>query len=76
MFVFCSAIALLAASTHAMLPNPSLATLPIAYFGGTTAPRGAANIAMLAKQRMVIIEKWGERCAGPFPTRCNAERRC
>lgn len=65
-------------------PNTSLATLPTAYFGGTTAPRPQANIAMLARQRLVIIEKWEGPCwaeclantsAGiPCRTSCDAER--
>ena len=44
-------------------PNTSLATgTPVAYFGGNFQQRGPANIAMLAKMRMVMIEKWEGRC--------------
>lgn len=39
-------------------PNTSLATVPVAYFGGNAAYRGDANIEMLAKMRLVQIEKW------------------
>ena len=43
-------------------PNTSLATIPVAYFGGTTRPRGARNYAMLSKMRLVMVEKWEGRC--------------
>jgi len=43
-------------------PNTSLATIPVAYFGGTTAPRPAANLEMLSKMRLVMVEKWEGRC--------------
>lgn len=47
-------------------PNTSLATVPVSYFGGNAMHRGDANIEMLAKMRMVIIEKW----EGPCWTQC------
>ena len=43
-------------------PNTSLATVPTAYFGGNYAYRNVANIAMLAKQRIVMLEKWEGHC--------------
>ena len=43
-------------------PNTSLATVPCAYFGGNYARRGDANIAMLAKMRLVMLEKWEGSC--------------
>ena len=43
-------------------PNVSLATLPVVYFGGINATRTQANLEMLAKMRVVGIEKWEGRC--------------
>eukprot|EP01051_Picozoa_sp_SAG22_P015882 SAG22_NODE_2144_length_2941_cov_2.511963_2_plen_425_part_00 len=44
-------------------PNTSLAAgTPVSYFGGNSARRGDANIAMLAKMRMVMLEKWEGPC--------------
>lgn len=46
-------------------PNTSLATIPTAYFGGKggkSGPRDDANIAMLAKARLIILEKWEGPC--------------
>ena len=44
-------------------PNTSLAGgTPISYFGGNSARRGDANIEMLAKMRMVMLEKWEGSC--------------
>ena len=49
--------------TYAVIaPNTSLATVPTAYFGGNYAYRNVANIAMLAKQRIVMLEKWEGHC--------------
>jgi hypothetical protein len=42
----------------AIAPNMSLATVPTAYFGGNSIRRGDANIEMLSKMRIVMIEKW------------------
>lgn len=54
-----SAIAILASAAHAIIaPNTSLATVPCAYFGGNYAERGADNVAMLSKMRLVMVEKW------------------
>ena len=42
-------------------PNTSLATIPAAYFGGKggkSGKRSAANLAMLAKMRLIMLEKW------------------
>lgn len=60
-------LVLLGRSSTALLvaPNTSLATLPVAYFGGkggNSGPRSAANIAMLAKMRIVMLEKWEGPC--------------
>ena len=55
------------ASTFAIIaPNTSLATVPVGYFGGNAQHRGDANVAMLAKMRIVMIEKW----EGPCWTEC------
>ena len=43
-------------------PDTSLATVPCAYFGGNYERRNDANIAMLAKMRIVMIEKWEGPC--------------
>ena len=46
-------------------PNTSLATLPVAYFGGkggVSGPRSEASVAMLSKMRLVILEKWEGPC--------------
>jgi hypothetical protein len=43
-------------------PNLSLDTVPVGYFGGNAAHRGQANIEMLAKMRLVMIEKWEGHC--------------
>lgn len=51
-----------AVTTAIIAPNTSLATVPIAYFGGNFATRNDANIDMLAKCRLVMIEKWEGKC--------------
>lgn len=51
-------VALTAAVTGITAPNTSLATVPVGYFGGNAAHRGNASIEMLAKCRIVMIEKW------------------
>eukprot|EP00040_Diaphanoeca_grandis_P042594 m.1296 g.1296 ORF g.1296 m.1296 type:complete len:342 (-) comp615_c0_seq1:175-1200(-) len=56
-------VAIASVSTSGIIaPNCSLATVPIGYYGGIASRRGDANIAMLAKARMVIIEKWEGPC--------------
>jgi hypothetical protein len=56
-------IALLVALSSAILtPNGSLATTPTGYFGGNAAHRDNSSIAMLAKARIVMIEKWEGHC--------------
>ena len=56
-------VQLLVPETNAIIPvNTSLATVPCAYFGGNAATRGAANINMLSKMRLVMIEKWEGPC--------------
>ena len=84
-----SAAAILAATAPSVrgltTPNISLATLPIGYFGGLTVhPRPHANLAMLSKLRVVMIEKWEGHCWAdcvqntsvglPCRSSCNAER--
>eukprot|EP00035_Acanthoeca_spectabilis_P001829 m.83066 g.83066 ORF g.83066 m.83066 type:complete len:474 (-) comp11171_c0_seq4:93-1514(-) len=54
--------AMAAATAAGGRPNTSLATVPVGYFGGNTLHRGDANIAMLAKLRIVMIEKWEGHC--------------
>jgi hypothetical protein len=49
-------------SAAVLAPSIALETLPVAYFGGNSAPRPAANIAMLANQSYVVIEKWEGAC--------------
>ena len=53
---------LLAHAAAIVAPNTSLATTPTGYFGGNFARRDNASIAMLAKSRIVMIEKWEGRC--------------
>jgi hypothetical protein len=45
-----------------LLPNTSLATVPVGYFGGNCKPRPEANLEMLSKMRVVCIEKWEGPC--------------
>ena len=56
--------ALLAAHGAAITPiNTSLATIPTGYFGGSpVASRPAYDIAALAQQRVIVIEKWEGPC--------------
>jgi hypothetical protein len=49
-------------SLSIIAPNTSLATVPTAYFGGAFARRGEANIEMLSKQRIIMVEKWEGHC--------------
>ena len=56
------ATATLPAALAIVAPDTSLATVPCAYFGGNYARRGDANIAMLAKMRLVMLEKWEGHC--------------
>lgn len=53
----------------ATAPNTSLATVPVAYFGGhhsscnlSSGCRTLTNLQMLAKMRMVMVEKWEGHC--------------
>jgi hypothetical protein len=50
------------ACSGVVVPSTSLNTLPVVYIGGTSAARPKENIAMLAKMRYVIIEKWEGHC--------------
>jgi hypothetical protein len=56
----------------------SLATVPWGYYGGIARHRDDANIAMLSKARLVIIEKWEGPCwesclaHGPSSPACQA----
>ena len=81
-----AAAAAVAAPTAALVaPNTSLATIPVAYFGGKGGKSGArspANLAMLSKMRIVMLEKWEGGCwdnclanatAGLPCSRCNVE---
>eukprot|EP00117_Sycon_ciliatum_P009433 scpid74275/ scgid11723/ len=44
-------------------PNTSLETIPLGYFGGVSGhPRAQASYDMLAKMRIVVIEKWEGPC--------------
>ena len=45
-----------------VVPSTSLETLPVVYMGGNAAPRPPANLAMLAKMRCVVVEKWEGSC--------------
>ena len=84
-----SAAAILAATAPSVrgltTPNISLATLPVGYFGGLSVhPHPPANLAMLSKQRVVMIEKWERHCwadcvqntslGRPCRASCHAER--
>ena len=59
-----AAALLAAASTISAItpPNGSLTTVPVGYFGGNYAHRGEKNIEMLAKMRIVMLEKWEGAC--------------
>ena len=48
--------------TGRQLPDTSLEHVPVGYFGGNSEPRPAANLDMLAKMRVVSIEKWEGKC--------------
>ena len=65
-FLLCSGISAqpstATVSNTPLAPNTSFATIPVAYFGGTTEARPAGNLDMLAKQRLVMVEKWEGRC--------------
>ena len=75
--------ALVATGPAIIAPDLSLATVPVGYFGGSAAHRDQANIEMLAKMRLVMIEKWEGRCwqdclaqgpgSPPCQPACNAE---
>ena len=54
----------LAAHAATITPiNTSLATIPTGYFGGSpVASRPASDIAALAQQRVIVIEKWEGPC--------------
>merc|ERR1719272_1809899 len=66
-------------------PDTSMDTIPVAYFGGKggkSGPRSGKNIAMLAKMRLVILEKWEGPCwdecianstMKPTPLPCSSE---
>jgi hypothetical protein len=61
--LLCLLIGALAATGLAIVaPDLSLDTVPVGYFGGNAAHRGQANIEMLAKMRLVMIEKWEGHC--------------
>jgi hypothetical protein len=55
-------IALVAGCSAIIAPNTSLATVPCAYFGGNYGHRGDANIEMLSKMRLIMVEKWEGTC--------------
>jgi hypothetical protein len=67
---------------HALVaPNTSLATIPVAYFGGKGGRSGArspTNIAMLAKMRIVMLEKWegASVCLPIHPPVCPSGTQC
>ena len=65
--------------THAIIAvNTSLATVPVGYYGGIARRRGGANIAMLAKMRLVMIEKASRarpaRPGGPATPPCRVSK--
>jgi len=52
-------------SSTLVAPDLSMRTIPVGYFGGKggkSGPRDAASIAMLAKMRLVMLEKWEGPC--------------
>lgn len=77
MVAFLALLTLLATTCEAIVaPDLSLETVPVGYFGGNAAHRGEANIEMLAKMRLVMIEKWEGNCwqdclATPGSAACN-----
>jgi hypothetical protein len=58
--------------------DTSLATVPTGYYGGIAQHRGDANVEMLSKARLVIVEKWEGHCwkdcmaGGPSSAACQA----
>ena len=58
-FILC----ILEESAAIMPPDTSLDTIPVGYFGGVNCKlRSEENIAMLAKMRVIVIEKWEGPC--------------
>lgn len=54
---------LLALATAITPPDTSLETLPVGYFGGVNCKqRSQESIQMLAKMRVIVIEKWEGPC--------------
>ena len=43
-------------------PSTNCSTLPVAYWGATSAARPQENLEMLAKMNYIIIEKWEGHC--------------
>ena len=43
-------------------PDTSLDTIPISYFGGVNCKGSQENIEILAKMRLIVIEKWAGPC--------------
>ena len=86
LLLLASSAALCSPAASITPPNTSLATIPVAYFGGTTKPRPQANLEMLSKMRLVMVEKWEGHCwadclanstavpARPCQTSCDVER--
>ena len=65
-------IVLLPLASALTAPNTSLATLPIAYFGGHKSPRGSggrsdANLKMLSKMRIVMVSARPNLCTQWIP---------
>jgi hypothetical protein len=66
---FIVSIGLFVGAAAVTAPNTSLATIPVAYFGGhhsacnfTTGCRTEENLRMLSKMRIVMVEKWEGHC--------------
>lgn len=53
---------MLCVASSVRTPNTSLHTLPVGYFGGVATQRPTANIEMLSKMRIIVIEKWEGPC--------------
>lgn len=49
-------------SAKVTAPDTSFDTIPVGYFGGNEEARPEANLDMLSKMRIVVVEKWEGKC--------------
>ena len=62
--VVCAVLCMLVGGGVAIMPpDTSMETIPVGYFGGVNCKlRSQENIEMLAKMRLIVIEKWEGPC--------------